>query len=375
MRKKVTKRDLITSFLNLLGGYDFRSEYTILGLSPNDKKQRREFADYYRPLLTTLWAQALGYVHPRFAKTVLISFMDRYYQHLLDCEEHKRFPRIRDQINSFYTISEQENGIVVIAVYCVELVTVDHALKGERTVKLTEKIISLLKHFIDTLASIDLTSDDKDYSLFDRLVPHDRVPAKPLQEMPDKTRKDRDAPPPESEQPSYTLEVDRPPEPVQEVEASSLNPDNYHDESTPVSFMEDSDKAPAESGISDKDHRTSLIKQIEENTIDLDGFKIVTGDERRYETRIPCVNIQILVDDTLREFPVADISPSGMGIQHQGWRFEDNQVLTFDIFDGYRTLFKGVRAKVVRCDEELVGCVIENLNSEQKDLLCRLIMR
>lgn len=366
MRKKVAKRDLITSFLNLLGSYDFRAEYTILGLGPTAKKERHEFAEYFRPLIITLWSQALGYVHPNFAKSVLMSFMDRYYQSLLEAGEKSQFPRVRDLINSFFTISEQENGIVVIAVYCVELVTDDKDLKGQRTVKLTEKIISLLKHFIDALDSIEIVSDDKDYALFDKLVPHDKVPARPVQESGIKPRV--------SAGKKVTVQVDSTPGPVKEVDAASLDPSTYHDETIPVKLVQDSDST-QERETRRAEHRTALIKQVEENTLDLNGFTIVTGDERRFETRIPCVNIQILHEDTLREFPVQDISASGIGLRHEGWRFEPNQVLTFDIFDGYRTLFKGVRARVVRSDEELVGCVIENLSSEQKDLLSRLIMR
>ena len=366
MRKKVAKRDLITSFLNLLASYDFRSEFTALGLGPTDKKKRQEFVEYYKPLLITLWAQALGYVHPDFAKPVLMSFMDRFYQSLIEAGAKSDFPRIRDQINSFFTISEQDNGIVVIAVYCVELVTTDKSRKGERTIKLTEKIITLLKHFIDALSSIDIVSEEKDYALFDKLVPHDKVPAKPVQEFAARAGGVSGK--------HLTLHVEASPAPVQEVEAAALNPENYHDESIPVQLVSH-DQTPEESAPRAGDHRTSLIKQVEDKTIDLDGFKIVTDDERRVQTRIPCVNIQILQEDTLREFPVQDISAGGIGIRHEGWRFEPNQVLTFDIFDGYRTLFKGVRARVVRCDGAMVGCAIENLSSEQKDLLCRLIMR
>ena len=365
MRKKVAKRDLITSFLNLLASYDYRAEYAILGLGPGDKKSRREFTDYFKPLIITLWAQALGYAHPDFAKPVLMSFMDRFYQSLIEAGAKSDFPRIRDQINSFFTISEQDNGIVVIAVYCVELVTTDKARKGERTIKLTEKIIGLLKHFIDALNSIDIVSEDKDYALFDKLVPHDKIPAKPVQEFTAR---------PEPGAGILNVAVEASPAPVREVEAATLDPANYYDESVPVHLVsrEEEPEIPA---ASRGDHRTSLIKQVEDKTLDLDGFKIVTDDERRVETRIPCVNIQILQEDTLREFPVQDISAGGIGIRHEGWRFEPNQLLTFDIFDGYRTLFKGVRARVVRCDGNMVGCAIENLSSEQKDLLCRLIMR
>ncbi len=92
-----------------------------------------------------------------------------------------------------------------------------------------------------------------------------------------------------------------------------------------------------------------------ESTIDLD---------RRDAGRANTVSIRILHEDTLREFPVKDISLTSIGIYHLGWLFEIGRVINFDLIEGYKFLMKGIKAKVVRVDDEAIGCVFDNVSHE-----------
>lgn len=84
-------------------------------------------------------------------------------------------------------------------------------------------------------------------------------------------------------------------------------------------------------------------------------------DERRRNDRANTISIRILLEDSLREFPVKDISTTSLGIFHLGWRFDMGRVITFDLIEGYKIILKGVKAKVMRTDDETVGCVIINI--------------
>ena len=91
----------------------------------------------------------------------------------------------------------------------------------------------------------------------------------------------------------------------------------------------------------------------------------IPGRDRRCTSRAATVSIRILHEDSLREFPVKDITPRGLGIYHLGWRFELGRVILFDLIEGYKFLLKGLAAKVVRIDDEAIGCVFENVSEEE----------
>lgn len=86
--------------------------------------------------------------------------------------------------------------------------------------------------------------------------------------------------------------------------------------------------------------------------------------ERRNTGRAHTVSIRILHEDTLREFPVKDISTTSIGIYHLGWRFEVGSLIQFDIIEGYKFLLKGVKAKILRIDDEAIGGVFENVTPD-----------
>lgn len=87
----------------------------------------------------------------------------------------------------------------------------------------------------------------------------------------------------------------------------------------------------------------------------------VPGHDRRCNCRAATVSIRILHEDSLREFPVKDITPRSIGIYHLGWRFELGRIILFDLIEGYKFLLKGLAAKVVRIDDETIGCLFENV--------------
>lgn len=97
--------------------------------------------------------------------------------------------------------------------------------------------------------------------------------------------------------------------------------------------------------------------------------------DRRRESRLPAVNIRVLLDESLRELPVRDVTSAGMGVEHMGWRFDIGKRLHFDVIDGYRIMFKGVTAAVVRVDPEVIGLRFEAMENDDVGRMCRLLAK
>ncbi|MFW5734500.1 MAG: PilZ domain-containing protein [Oceanidesulfovibrio sp.] len=89
--------------------------------------------------------------------------------------------------------------------------------------------------------------------------------------------------------------------------------------------------------------------------------------DRRGEPRVLPLAVRILLEESLRELPVHDLTHQGLGIEHLGWRFEKGQYITFDLIQGYRIILKGVRGEVVRVDNTLIGVTFLNVIREQMD--------
>lgn len=98
----------------------------------------------------------------------------------------------------------------------------------------------------------------------------------------------------------------------------------------------------------------------------------VERDRRRSE-RIPALNIRILLEDSLREYPVMEMSAVGLGFDNQGWRFAPDTLLTFDLIEDYQIILKGVKAKVVRINDPKVGCDLLNVKREVAEKVCTML--
>ncbi len=98
-----------------------------------------------------------------------------------------------------------------------------------------------------------------------------------------------------------------------------------------------------------------------------------SGDERRHEDRVAPIAVRILLEDTLRELPVRDLSTRSIGIEHLGWRFEVGAHITFDIIQGYKIIYKGVRAEVRRMDDDVVGARFSNIAEEDIEPLTHVV--
>jgi len=96
------------------------------------------------------------------------------------------------------------------------------------------------------------------------------------------------------------------------------------------------------------------------------------NSERRSEERLPAMRMQMILDDTLREFEVRDISSKGVGFVHGGWRFELGQRLVFDLLRDYEPVLAAAQAQVVRVDPIVVGCVFTATSAEHTALLEKL---
>lgn len=91
--------------------------------------------------------------------------------------------------------------------------------------------------------------------------------------------------------------------------------------------------------------------------------------ERRGEDRIPAINMRIYLEDSVREFPVKDISESGLGFIRLGWPFVPGEQLTLDLIDGGDVLLRGLPVRAVRASHKTVGCVFEELTPAMRDVL------
>jgi len=98
------------------------------------------------------------------------------------------------------------------------------------------------------------------------------------------------------------------------------------------------------------------------------------GEDRRSEERIPVMGMRVYMDECIREFPVKDLSMSGIAIYHLHWSFCGGEEVLFDLIDEGEIILKGMKAKTVRIDDETVGCEFEELDFSKKMMLTSFVM-
>ena len=491
MAKNITKADLVSDFIDLLRGYDFNDERAILDIGELDVDKLDKLRRQYIPLVILLWIQALYYVHPRHCQGVVDAFMHRYFQVWEIDGKSSSFAPFLKRLNAYSDISNDENGLVCIAMYFVDLAAVSEADKGEKINLLTTKIIGLLKFFIDMFTVFRFVPGPMDGYKFERFLPYDseagareaapapsrgpapgddflselegqapptldeavdidaleealkaeqaprpepapearpkaeaKAEAKP-EAKPESRAKAEEKPQPQAKSGKGKLTVPAPglapqdeasaashkaapprkpeikteektkPEPTREQEPEFYSTKDFLKlgdkfEAPPIPASEQGKEQGQEKGgdlrkeleahrqlvreqAGTGTKKKSLLNQAREKNVDVGGFEIISEEDRRKEVRYPALNIEISLDDSLRELPVTNMSFSGIGIEHLGWRFQKDQIITFDVVAGYRILLKSVQAKVVRLDNRTIGCIFTNLAQAQKVLLCTTV--
>lgn len=97
--------------------------------------------------------------------------------------------------------------------------------------------------------------------------------------------------------------------------------------------------------------------------------------ERRRNRRIPTPGISILINPSARQLQVRDMSMSGLSAAHEGWLFKLDQVISLDLYDSWKVLMKDLQCRVIRIDDETMGCVFMNFDQAATTRLLTILKR
>lgn len=95
--------------------------------------------------------------------------------------------------------------------------------------------------------------------------------------------------------------------------------------------------------------------------------------ERRQAPRTPLEDITVFVREYYLEFPVKDLSISGIGFPHMYWPMQLCDNLTLDVLYKGEPLMEGLGARVVRMDQAVAGCSFTEMTEEQKEVIVRWV--
>ena len=122
-------------------------------------------------------------------------------------------------------------------------------------------------------------------------------------------------------------------------------------------------------------------KQVHADPINADalGFSIsLKGEDERAKKRdalrIKVDGLTVLVKRLGKQFPVTDISASGLGFDFEKPRIKGGVKLEMDIILEGETKVTGVVGKVMRHDRGSVGCVFEELDRAQDDAVHAIVL-
>jgi hypothetical protein len=87
------------------------------------------------------------------------------------------------------------------------------------------------------------------------------------------------------------------------------------------------------------------------------------------------VQARIFIDRCYREFPVRDVSSTGIGFEHLCWQFQPGQRLGFDLLLGGEIVIRDLPVEVRRIDNQIAGCAFRHLTPNQKVMLAAFLLR
>ncbi len=96
--------------------------------------------------------------------------------------------------------------------------------------------------------------------------------------------------------------------------------------------------------------------------------------DRRQSRRVPITNLKVMVREYLLEFPAKDLSFEGIGFPHMSWPVNPTEDLTLDVIYNGRAILAEVPARIVRKDDQVVGCRFLALSPEQRDAIECLVL-
>jgi hypothetical protein len=94
--------------------------------------------------------------------------------------------------------------------------------------------------------------------------------------------------------------------------------------------------------------------------------------ERRLGPRLPSGELHLALTPGQRRLPVLNVGCRGLGVRHEGWPFPVGEHLRVHLYLADKLMIKNLRVRVVRIDEQALGCVYENLGLIEAGKLFRL---
>ena len=122
-------------------------------------------------------------------------------------------------------------------------------------------------------------------------------------------------------------------------------------------------------------------RQVSADPIDADalGFSIsLKGDDehakKRNAIRIRVDGLTVLVKRLGKQFPVTDISATGLGFAFEKPRVKGGILLEMDLILDGETKIAGLVAKVMRHERGSVGCIFQELDRAQDDTVHAIVL-
>jgi len=366
MAKVVTPRELATYFLTFLSRYAYREELDLLGLAQASQDLQNSFKKYYSSLLVLLWSKALRSAYPKNHKDIYAVFLERYSTILAREAGNKSISFDYQYLSEFLELSKKKDGLVFIASFFASMTKRSKQEQLAVTKRILKRILQHLKYFADLMHGTQL---DVPGAPLNALQPLAAPLATSIEELVNKVF---------FTGPQTHDEIDI----AALLDDDSQVPNSVEDTQLDVKIPgRDAGQAVATRnipapGLPALDNEKPIaevleVQAIADEFLDGEGLEIegVDDDERRTHSRLPSINARILLENTVRELPVRDVSLGGVAIQHEGWRFKEKDTLCFDLIHRYKVILTSVQAQVVRKDNETIGCEYLNLAPEQKAVL------
>lgn len=99
------------------------------------------------------------------------------------------------------------------------------------------------------------------------------------------------------------------------------------------------------------------------------------GQEKRRSLRVPLADYAATMPRAVENYPVVDLSVTGIGFKPSGEKFEMGQEVTFDLVTMGDSRARKLRAVVRRVGAAVVGCEFVGLTAKQAEIIARILPR
>jgi hypothetical protein len=382
------------AFLSFLNLYSYQEEMVILGLENATRENKESFQKYFSSLLVLLWTKALRSGFPDNHKEIYEAFLEKYSA-VLAAEAGRRGMGFDYRyLAEFLELSKKKDGLVFIASFFASMVKRNKQEQLAVTKRILKRILQHLKAFVEATHSANLEKAKSASETRPRAEPlastvnnlvnkvffsgpepketSNFMPGDASQVIVGAVKLGLDVLDPKSVGAKGSLAKGASGGKGNDAQASG----DYDElEETQRDVQAPRAKNPTKPPSEAVRGQLGELPSIEETEME-NVFVFIPDEEpeRRIHPRLLSVNARILLEDSVRELPVVDVSQGGVAILHEGWRFKDNDVLSFDLIHRYKVILTGVKARIVRNGEETIGCEFVGLTPEQDRTLRRYIL-